>query len=141
MRPFITVFLLTLSVVGCASRTSVIVPDDLPTMKDIYEQQFQTKEGIQKEDLERKLHAGEEGWNTHIQKQMRPLRKAFTFLPNPTLTMFIFPHLTDAGSPVPGYTTFFKFYERDHVGLPSETYQSVEPVQKDRKHSGSNGIQ
>lgn len=137
MHLCITITLSIVSLVGCASKTTVIVPENLPTMKEIYEQQFYEKQGLHRDDLARELHNGDKDWNKHVKEQMRPLKKAFTFLPNPTLTLFIFPHLTDAGSPVPGYTTFFKFYERDHVGLPSEVHQEPEASQSDNQQPAS----
>ena len=45
----------------------------------------------------------------------------FPRLPNPTLVMYVFPHL--AGServPVPGYATTFPLYERTEFALPGE---------------------
>lgn len=44
----------------------------------------------------------------------------FKFLPNPTLTMYVFQHLTPNGAPVPGYPTQLKMYEKHHYALPGE---------------------
>ncbi len=45
----------------------------------------------------------------------------FTRLPNPTIYLYVDPHLTGTeGIPVPGYTTAFPMYERDHWALPHE---------------------
>lgn len=41
--------------------------------------------------------------------------------PNPTLFMYTRPHLVGRdGIPVPGYTTQFKMFNRDHFALPGE---------------------
>lgn len=54
----------------------------------------------------------------------------FQYLPNPTLTMYIFQHLTPDGAPVPGYPTMFKLYSRDHFALPGElTGNDSEPAE------------
>jgi conjugative transfer region lipoprotein (TIGR03751 family) len=46
----------------------------------------------------------------------------FTRLPNPVIYMYIDPHLTgDEGIPVPGYTTAFPMYDREHWALPDES--------------------
>lgn len=44
----------------------------------------------------------------------------FQWFPNPTLTMYVFPHITPAGQPVPGYSTFFRLYTEDYIAEPSE---------------------
>jgi conjugative transfer region lipoprotein (TIGR03751 family) len=48
------------------------------------------------------------------------LENNFPVLPNPVLNMFVYPHLTKFGNPVPGYTTNFKLYEVDRYALPNE---------------------
>jgi len=45
----------------------------------------------------------------------------FPRLPNPTLVMYVFPHLvTEERVPVPGYVTTFPMYERVEYALPGE---------------------
>ncbi len=45
----------------------------------------------------------------------------FPRLFNPVLYMYVFPHLVGVeGLPVPGYTTAFRLYERDHFAQPGE---------------------
>ena len=56
-----------------------------------------------------------------IRTQATELESRFSRLPNPTLNMFIVPHLTQGGNPVPGYTTHFKLYKLDHDALPGES--------------------
>lgn len=48
------------------------------------------------------------------------LEQLFPVLPNPQLVMYVYPHLTPKGRPVPGYTTAFKMYEKDEFALPGE---------------------
>lgn len=55
-----------------------------------------------------------------IRTQATELESRFPRLPNPVLNMFIYPHLTQGGNPVPGYTTHFKLYKLDHYALPNE---------------------
>jgi conjugative transfer region lipoprotein (TIGR03751 family) len=56
-----------------------------------------------------------------IRTQATELENNFPRLPNPILNMFIVPHLTQGGNPVPGYTTHFKLYKLDHYALPGES--------------------
>jgi len=46
----------------------------------------------------------------------------FPRLPNPTIVMYIFPHLSLEGSPVPGYSTIFPLYEKVEYALPGEIF-------------------
>ena len=49
------------------------------------------------------------------------IEQLFPELPNPRLVMYVFPHLTDEGAPVPGYATAFYLYrERGLFALPGE---------------------
>jgi len=117
---FVCVFITTL--IGCSTSPEKLSKPNAPTMKDIYRQKFKIEEGIsQKKHRPIEITAsGNEG------DSVTSLRKQFPFLPNPVMTVYIFPHLTGGGTPVPGYTTFFKFYERDHVALPEEAIQFSE---------------
>ena len=45
----------------------------------------------------------------------------FPRLPNPSLAMYVFPHLAgEEQVPVPGYVTTFTMYERVEYALPGE---------------------
>ena len=49
------------------------------------------------------------------------LETMFPRLPNPTLVMYVFPHLAGVERvPVPGYATTFPLYERVEYALPGE---------------------
>jgi conjugative transfer region lipoprotein (TIGR03751 family) len=60
--------------------------------------------------------------NNYIRNSHSELENNFPTLPNPTLYMFVYPHLVGNSHPVPGYTTKFKLYEVDHYALPNEIY-------------------
>ena len=45
----------------------------------------------------------------------RQLRRDFRVLANPRLVLYVYPHLTVAGAPVPGYATWFYVFERGPV--------------------------
>ena len=44
----------------------------------------------------------------------------FPLLPNPILTLYVLPHLSAAGAPVPGYVTTYRLYAKDEYALPGE---------------------
>ena len=94
---------------GCTSSKEKIFGRHMPTMKTIHDQKFKREK-------------------TPLNKPVRPLNKGnetppdmeFQWLPNPTLAMYVFKHLSPAGHPIPGYSTFFKMYTRDHIAEPDE---------------------
>lgn len=49
------------------------------------------------------------------------LNVLFPLLPNPTLVMYVYPHLAEERAGVPGYVTQFRLYERDEYALPGES--------------------
>ena len=51
----------------------------------------------------------------------RELEQLFPELPNPRLVMYVFPHLTEEGAPIPGYATSFYLYDKARVfAIPGE---------------------
>ncbi len=44
----------------------------------------------------------------------------FPVLPNPQIVMYVYPHLTEKGRPVPGYATAFRLYDKDEYAMPGE---------------------
>lgn len=50
----------------------------------------------------------------------------FKRLPNPDMTMYVFPHLTEGENvPVPGYTTVFPLHTRVNYALPGERTEAL----------------
>jgi conjugative transfer region lipoprotein (TIGR03751 family) len=56
-----------------------------------------------------------------VREAATEIESVFPRLPNPTLVMYVFPHLSgDERTPVPGYVTTFPFYEKLEYALPGE---------------------
>lgn len=51
---------------------------------------------------------------------IEPMNQRFARLPNPDLVMYVHPHLSKGGHPVPGYLTVFPMYERVEYAMPGE---------------------
>jgi conjugative transfer region lipoprotein (TIGR03751 family) len=47
-------------------------------------------------------------------------RNLFPRLPNPDLCFYVYPHLSQEGLPVPGYSSCISMYEKTHYALPGE---------------------
>jgi conjugative transfer region lipoprotein (TIGR03751 family) len=106
---------------GCASNKDLLVKEDTPTIKEIYGSKFGiNKEGSTHINFQNRP-VSSEGNGVLVDSKLADLKTEFQFLPNPTLVMYIYSHLTDAGRPVPGYATFFTFYEKAHFALSSES--------------------
>lgn len=127
-RPMRSLALISISVVlaGCAGTKDAMLPQQGPTMHEIYEQHFQRLGAHATHELRkslgtRPLMGDGASTLTPLAAAAEALEPTFTRLPNPTLVLYVFPHLSsDERSPVPGYVTTFPLYERVEYALPGE---------------------
>lgn len=110
--------------VGCAATKETVLPQDGPTMKSIYDRHMVD---VQSPDRRRGIGgqplppSGIEHYQGFVREAANEIDTLFQRLPNPTLVMYIFPHLSGRErTPVPGYVTSFPFYERVEYALPGE---------------------
>ncbi len=66
------------------------------------------------------LHDADSGLDGYTREVYNELSVRFPRLPNPTIIMFVFPHLSEENTPVPGYSTMFQLYPRAEYALPGE---------------------
>jgi conjugative transfer region lipoprotein (TIGR03751 family) len=59
-------------------------------------------------------------YNPYTRNVLNETNMLFPMLPNPSLVMYIYPHISGSGVPVPGYATAFKIYETEQYALPGE---------------------
>ena len=115
-----------LLVAGCASTKEAVLPQDGPSMKAIYDAHFEAMgardpQAVRGELGSRPLIPNEVPLDRYTRDAHNELETTFPRLPNPTLRMYVFPHLaTDERVPVPGYVTTFPMYERVEYALPGE---------------------
>ncbi len=129
LRYFLVIFSLV-ACTGVPGTKDSILPQKLKPMDEIYRDHMTRAKG-QKEDpqwrgslrseanmLGDDLQQGVPARDVH---EATELDEQFPTLPNPTLFMYVYPHLSSSeGVPVPGYTTKFKMYERDQYAMPGE---------------------
>ena len=96
-------------ITGCSTSKSKMFGNELQTMKEIHDRKFNRTEITTIAKPKRS-----------IEETLPGIDDEFHWLPNPTLTMYVFRHLTPAGHPVPGYSTFFRLYTRSHIAEPGE---------------------
>ena len=69
----------------------------------------------------RPIVTGEAALQGYTREAFNEIDVLFPRLPNPTLVMYVFPHLAgETRAPVPGYTTAFPMYEQVEYALPGE---------------------
>ena len=127
---------ISLALGGCASTKEAVLPQDGPTMKAIYERHIQemnmqSPQVLRRELGSRPLKTGEGDLQGYSRDAFNEIDVLFPRLPNPTLVMYVFPHLSgDTHAPVPGYATAFPMYEQVEYALPGEV--PVRPAGSER---------
>ena len=115
-----------ISLAGCASTKEAVLPQDGPSMKDIYQGHIQEMNAqdplsIRQELGNRPILTGDAALHGYTRDAANEIDAIFPRLPNPTLVMYVFPHLAGEESvPIPGYATAFPMYERTEYALPGE---------------------
>ena len=94
------------------------LPQDGPTMHEILQQHGQATAPAGPQSQLPQL--GLDGLHGYTRTSFSELDVQFPRLPNPTIIMFVFPHLSAEQTPVPGYSTMFPLYETVHFALPGE---------------------
>lgn len=114
---------------GCMTTKDELLPTDGPTMREIYHNHeqggssAQTRAQVLGGLRERALAAGDVDLRDYTRTAHNEIDRQFARLPNPDLVLFVFPHLTADGHPVPGYSTVFPLYERTVYALPGEIHR------------------
>lgn len=119
------VLISALLLAGCTTTKDAVLPQDGPPMKQLYEDHFQRigKQRLDetRERLKRGPGGGEASLDGYVRDAHNEIRGLFPEVPNPTLVMFVFPHLAGPKKvPVPGYATSFPMYEGVKYALPGE---------------------
>ena len=118
--------LISLGLASCASTKETVLPQDGPSMKTIYEEHIvemnaRDPQVIRGELGNRPILTGDAALQGYTRDAFNEIDVLFPRLPNPTLVMYVFPHLAgDMQAPVPGYATAFPLYEQVEYALPGE---------------------
>ncbi|MDN5869197.1 MAG: TIGR03751 family conjugal transfer lipoprotein [Nitrococcus sp.] len=126
LRPIAIIVWISLVLGGCASTKESVLPQDGPSMKAIYEAHFagmgaDDPLAVRRELGVRPLRHGDADLAGYSRSAYTEIETIFPRLPNPTLVMYVFPHLAGTERvPVPGYATTFTLYERVEYALPGE---------------------
>lgn len=69
-------------------------------------------------------------YGNYTRSEQKELNGLFPRLPNPDLCMYVFPHITQEEATVPGYTSCFPLFDKNHYALPGEftaRHQDTQP--------------
>jgi len=143
-----TLISLAFLMTGCATGSKdSILPQEGPTMKQVYEGHFsghrqdqsvegdkgntsqanESKPGVNHGLMIRRHHENnddEDGndRSSYTRNAHNEIQQIFPRLKNKTLIMYVFPHLSQLERyPVPGYSTAFTLYKQTEYALPGET--------------------
>lgn len=131
LQTSISVFFIAL-LSGCATTSKEeILPQDGPTMQETYEGHFKR---LNQDSIEtvrntgnRGISSGDGNLHGYTRNTSHEIDNLFPRLPNPTLVMFVYPHLAGSGgNPVPGYATAFPMYEGVEYALPGEVPVTID---------------
>lgn len=126
MRHRTLLLIVLISLVACAGNKDTILPLNGASMKTIYTEHFNDigmhdTTSVRKELKVRSLNTGAIDLAGYTRDAFNELDVHFPRLPNPTLVMYVFPHLAGAERvPVPGYATTFPMYRQVEYALPGE---------------------
>ncbi len=97
---------------GCASNKEKVFEDaEMNTMEDIYDDTFGATKELDAEARTRIIQDDNGDLTDYTRTATTELTTLFPELPNPKLSMYVYPHITNSNMPVPGYSTSFYLYE------------------------------
>ena len=110
---------------GCsvAGPRSSPLPQEGPTIVDIYRQHMQQEVGNSTQGVRERLplrEATDSDPGKLKKTALGGIENRFPRLYNPDLVMYVMPHLSKGKYPVPGYVTVFPMYETVEYAMPGE---------------------
>ena len=133
LRTLLPIVLISLA--ACVGSKDTLLPSDGISMKTIYTEHFNAiglrdTMHVRKELKSRPLETDVADLGGYLRDAYNELDAHFPRLPNPTLVMYVFPHLAGAERvPVPGYATTFPMYRQVEYALPGEVPTQAMPSQ------------
>jgi conjugative transfer region lipoprotein (TIGR03751 family) len=125
--PTIALALISAGLAACAptGAKNSILPTGLKPMGEIYKEHFgRGKAAPDQNGLslpKRPSSDGDADLHGTLRAAAAELDHTFPRLANPTLVMYVYPHLAGpSGAPVPGYATRFTLYDRVEYAVPGE---------------------
>ncbi len=121
-QQYVVLLLALISLTGCTSTPKEeIFQEGGPTTEQIF------NGSTSRSPQERHFYGWSDGdLQPYTRDQDNELSSTFPELRNRRLNLYVFPHITPEGAPVPGYTTSFYLYDHTRLfALPGETREEV----------------
>lgn len=123
-----SLIILTSFLFGCTTTSKEnMLPSTGPTMEEVYRghvaeiDQTTPLNSRDYKKAKRSVNDHDEDLSGYTRDANNEIQSIFPQLNNPTLVMYVFPHLsTESRLPVPGYATSFTMYEKTEYALPGE---------------------
>lgn len=116
---------------GCATSKEEMLPAGNSNMLALWDGIGRANDLVAaRQSLRRSLTASEQDrfvddQHSYSRTQAAEISQQFPRLPNPDMVMYIFPHLAQGNTPVPGYSTVFSFYEQTQYAMPGERTEAL----------------
>lgn len=102
-----------------------ILPQGGPTMREVYDDHFKRSKAslpaVRADFPAEEAGVSDGNLEGYSREANNEIEALFPRLPNPTLVMYVFPHLSASGRAVPGYATSFQLYDKPPYALPGES--------------------
>ena len=127
MTPFLKLcsYALLTTLAACATTK---LPESTSSMAEIYDGVDRSAARPLAISVDRPLSGGGADLSHYTRSAATELTTRFPRVPNPTLVMFVFPHIVGGDMPVPGYVTTFPLWDNAPYALPGETPEASETI-------------
>ena len=123
----VTLISLAFVITGCASSSkNMYNPNTSPTMGQIYQDATDANQQDSLDAVRDVVASGDSANRANYagftkSASRKSINQTFPLLPNSEITLYVYPHLAGSDEvPVPGYTTAFFMYNKQHFALPGE---------------------
>ena len=110
-----------LLVTGCVSNHTSVLPTEARTTAEIMTSHVNGDAVTSNYRISRELHVPAHSGVSSSSSQIEDLNRDFQRVINPDIIGFVYAHRA-GDTPVPGYTTIFKLYDKEHYALNHDGY-------------------
>ncbi|HDT1002567.1 TIGR03751 family conjugal transfer lipoprotein [Klebsiella pneumoniae] len=116
---------------GCSTSKEEMLPAGDNTMLELWNGadgggSTSRQSAAARDTLRRPLTGSEtQADRSYSRTQESEITQQFPRLPNPDMVMYLYPHLADGNTPVPGYSTVFPFYSQTQYAMPGERTEAL----------------
>jgi hypothetical protein len=110
MKRTIILLINAMLMTACATQN---IPKGSATVTEVYEQ-MDSSEPVS-------LGSFEPNLSEYTSEKQNEIKGVFKTLPNPEFVVYVYPHISRGGLPIPGYSTQLKLFSIDQWALPHES--------------------